>query len=138
MSGWLLPGEPPAPGRYAVGALGSAESGMAFRVYGIYKGKPVQVTWTDGRLEGDPALVERLEGYVAAGEPIDFTEDGVVEADLADPARALALIVYEIPVVTGLEGDPPPGIDFAAELAELQQDQQLQPGRARRWWSWGR
>jgi hypothetical protein len=71
-----------------------------------------------------------------AGEPIEFTADGTVEADLADPPRALALIVYEIPVVTGLDGDPPPGIDFAAELADLQQDQQLQIGRARRWWSW--
>jgi len=82
-----------------------------------------------------PPWVKLLEGYVAAGEPIDFTEDGVVEAGLADPARALALIV---PVVTGLEGDPPPGIDFTAELAELQQDQQRQASRGRRWWRWGR
>jgi hypothetical protein len=111
---------------------------MAFTVYGIHKGKPVQITWRDGRLDGDPTPVKLLEGYVAAGEPIDFTADGVVEADLADPAKALALIVYAIPVVTGLEGDPPPGIDFTAELAELQQDQQLQAHRGRRWWPWGR
>jgi hypothetical protein len=43
---------------------------MAFTVYGIHMGKPVQVTWRDGRLDGDPTLVKRLEGYVEAGEPI--------------------------------------------------------------------
>ena len=31
---------------------------MAFTVYGIHNGKPVQVTWRDGRLDGDPTLVK--------------------------------------------------------------------------------
>jgi hypothetical protein len=48
------------------------------------------------------------------------------------------MIVREIPIVTALEGDPPPGIDFAVELADLRADQERQArrehGRAGRWW----
>jgi hypothetical protein len=113
---------------------------MTFTVHGVRNGKPVQVTWRDdGRLEGDPDLVEMFQAYVEAGEPIDVRPDGaVVEADLADPIKAFTLIVMYIPVVTALEGDPPPGIDFAAELADLHEDQERQAQReherARRWW----
>jgi hypothetical protein len=116
---------------------------MSFTVRGITNGNPVQVTWRDGRLDGDPDLVKLLEAYVEAGEPIATTPDGdVVEADLTDPVKAFTMIVGQIPVVTALEGDPPPGIDFAAELADLREDQQRQAqwerDRARRWWrrSW--
>ncbi|MGH8939846.1 MAG: hypothetical protein ACRDV2_10930, partial [Actinomycetes bacterium] len=110
-----------------------------FTVHGICNGNPVRVSWRDGRLEGDPGLAKLLEAYAEAGEPIATTPDGdVVEADLTDPVKAFLLIVGQIPVVTALEGDPPPGIDFAAELAELREDQQRQAqrgrGRARGWW----
>jgi hypothetical protein len=55
----------------------------------IHNGKPVQVTWRDGRLAGDPDLVRLFEAYVQAGEPIEVRPDGaVVEADLADPVKA--------------------------------------------------
>jgi hypothetical protein len=112
---------------------------MTFTVHGSTNGNPVQVTWRDGRLEGDPGLVNLFQAYAQAGEPIATTLDGdVVEADLTDPVKAFLMIVGQIPVVTALEGDPPPGIDFAAELAELRQDQQPQAqrerGRARGWW----
>jgi len=116
-----------------------AESGMTFTVRGITGGNPVQVTWRDGHLDGDPGLVKLLEAYAEAGEPIATTPDGdVVEADLTDPVKAFTMIIGQIPVVTALEGDPPPGIDFAAELAELREDQQRQAqresDRARGWW----
>ncbi|HZD02419.1 MAG TPA: hypothetical protein VFA46_20175 [Actinomycetes bacterium] len=125
---------------HACSVLQHAEFGMTFTVHGVRNGKPVQVTWRDdGRLEGDPDLVEMFQAYVEAGEPIDVRPDGaVVEADLADPIKAFTLIVMYIPVVTALEGDPPPGIDFAAELADLHEDQERQAQReherARRWW----
>jgi hypothetical protein len=112
---------------------------MTFTVHGITSGNPVQVTWRDGQLEGDPDLVSLFQAHAEAGEPIATTPDGdVVEADLTDPLTAFLMIVGQIPVVTALEGDPPPGIDFAAELAELREDQQHQAqrgrGRARGWW----
>jgi len=112
---------------------------MTFTVRGIHNGRPVQVTWRDGRLEGDPDLVRLFEAYVEAGEPIAVGPDGaVVEADLADPVKAFMTILMDIEVVTALEGDPPPGIDFAAELADLRADQERQAqrerDRARRWW----
>jgi hypothetical protein len=111
---------------------------MAFTVRGITNGKPIQVTWRDRRLEGDPRLVRLVEVYVEAGEPIDVTSAGdVVEADLTDPVKAFTMIVGQIPVVTALEGDPPPGIDVAAEFADLREDQERQAqrerDRARRW-----
>ena len=86
---------------------------MTFTVHGSTNGNPVQVTWRDGRLEGDPGLVNLFQAYAQAGEPIATTLDGdVVEADLTDPVKAFLMIVGQIPVVTALEGDPPPGIDF--------------------------
>lgn len=110
---------------------------MTFTVHGIHNGNPVQVTWRDGRLEGDPDLVRLFEGYVEAGEPIAVPPDGVVEADLADPVKAFMTILMDIEVVTALESDPPPGMDFAAELANLRADQERQAqrerDRARRW-----
>jgi hypothetical protein len=59
---------------------------MTFTVRGITKDdNPVQVTWRDGRLEGNLGLVKLLEAYVEAGEPIDVTPDSdVVKADLTD------------------------------------------------------
>jgi hypothetical protein len=89
--------------------------------------------------DGDSTLVELVQAYVEAGEPIEVTAEGdVVEADLADPARTFAAIVYAIPLVTAFEGDPPPRIDFTAELADLQVDQRQQVRRPRRWWYRGR
>jgi hypothetical protein len=61
---------------------------MTFTVRGITNGNPVQVTWQDGRLEGNLGPVKLLEAYVEAGEPIDVTPDSdVVKADLTDPSR---------------------------------------------------
>ena len=87
---------------------------VQFTVRGMRNGSPVFVTWSAGRLAGDPPTVDLLEveadiAAVAAG---DFAMDAGA-ALLADPASAYRLCGAVIDRV--LDVDPP---DLAERLAD--------------------
>jgi hypothetical protein len=90
----------------------------SFSVRGSRNGSLVRVTWTDGRVGGDPPTVDLIEVEAqlatigAADERFSawFSErygDAPPPDPLADPSAAWRLIANVIDVVNEVEGDAP-------------------------------
>jgi hypothetical protein len=90
----------------------------SFTVRGSRNGSPVQISWTGGKLAGDPPTVDLVlvEAELAKLHPGDhqswsrvtYADDALAEDPLGDPASAWQLIRNVLDTVTGVEGDAPP------------------------------
>lgn len=93
-------------------------SSQKFTVRGVRNGSQVHVTWSDGKLTGDPPTVDfvELEAEMAGlypDDPNSMASQFYGEADmsgdpLADAASAWRLIESVLDSVTTVEGDAPP------------------------------
>jgi hypothetical protein len=89
-----------------------------FTVRGGRNGSQVQITWTDGRLSGDPPSVDlvEIEAELVALNPDDQQSWSAVmypghalPADLlADPVMSWRLIESVLDTVQAVDGDVPP------------------------------
>lgn len=89
----------------------------SFTVGGLRNGSRVQVTWSDGRLTGDPPTVDLIEvearlAEESRGDPLSrslYALPGSMDDDaLADPSTALILIERALDIVNQVSGDAPP------------------------------
>lgn len=99
----------------------------SFTVRGSRNGSRVHITWTDGKLTGDPPTVDLVlvEAELALFHPEDrqswagiaYAGAGLSERPLSDASSAYRLINSVLDTVTGVEGDAPPdSIDAQPQL----------------------
>lgn len=89
---------------------------MRFTVRGVWQGRPVDVTWEDGRLEGPEEVVVLLQYHAelrreGLGPALVAGPDGprYDEAGLSNPMVAVLLmqqLLDEIRAIEGEEGEP--------------------------------
>lgn len=99
----------------------------SFTVRGSRNGSRVHITWTDGKLTGDPPTIDLVlvEAELALFHPEDrqswaglaYAGAGLSEQPLSDASSAYRLINNVLDTVTGVEGDAPPeSIDAQPQL----------------------
>lgn len=92
-------------------------STSSFTVRGSRNGSQVAITWTGGKLDGDPPTVDlvTIEAELAKLHPGDrqswsylsYANDTLTEDPLADPTSAWRLIRSVVDTIRTVEGDAP-------------------------------
>lgn len=90
------------------GGKGGDSEKMRFTFHGLLDGKPVTVTWEDGRLEGDFAAVLKVRGLAARLEGSPVGPPGMPKTwhdHLRHPASTSEIVLRALDQLLWTEGD---------------------------------
>lgn len=76
-----------------------------FKVRGVFQGRPVEITWQGGALDGDPDVVARASATISSGATVPQFPSIDKPAGTASPYEAFCLLVAVLDEVTEYRGD---------------------------------